>query len=264
YTGTAYHGWQYQNATTPTVQLRLQQALSTIANEPVELICAGRTDTGVHATQQVVHFDTTAVRPSKAWTLGTNAHLPNDISVNWSQVVKPDFHARFSATARHYHYVILNQRVRSGLFPGAMTVDHRPLDAERMHQAAQALLGENDFSSFRAASCQSRTPMRFMERISVDRLGNLVVIRVRANAFLHHMVRNLAGVLMDIGAGNKPVSWAAELLELRDRSQGSVTAPPDGLYLVDVDYPQHFGIPEGPFLPHFFALLSESEVKPLS
>lgn len=229
--------------------------MSTIADHPVRVSCAGRTDTGVHATWQVIHFETDSDRPLKAWVFGTNAHLPDTVSVNWALTVPDDFDARFSASARRYLYLIHNHPVRSALMADLVSRDHRPLDAGMMDRAAAALLGEHDFTSFRAANCQSRTPMRNVHHARVHRRGELVVIDIAANAFLHHMVRNIAGVLQDIGAGEKPVEWMAELIEKRDRTLAGVTAPPNGLYLVDVTYPDRFGLPEGPGMPHVFGSL---------
>ncbi|MDA0788885.1 MAG: tRNA pseudouridine(38-40) synthase TruA [Proteobacteria bacterium] len=236
YNGSSYHGWQYQSPTTATIQGALEAALSRIAAEPLRIKCAGRTDAGVHATHQVVSFRTSAKRPDKAWVLGTNALLPDDIAVVTATPVPSDFDARFSAVSRHYLYVIYNDRVRSPLLPSLLTREPRMMDSDRMHQAAQALIGEHDFSSYRAANCQSRTPMRNLQSIRVIRQDRLVMIEVSANAFLHHMVRNIAGVLMDVGAGEKDLSWPAQLLALRDRTKGGKTASPSGLYLVGVSY----------------------------
>lgn len=251
YQGTRYHGWQYQGESTPTIQLAVQAALNVVADEPVQVTCAGRTDTGVHATKQVVHLNTTKQRSEKAWVMGTNAHLPDDISVVWARSVASDFNARHSAVARRYCYVVYTSPIRSALFSGMYTRDPRRIDAEAMHEAGQALLGEHDFSSFRASSCQSNTAMRNVHHIKVTRRGEMIVIDIEANAFLHHMVRNIAGVLLDIGAGVRSATWTAELLTLADRTKGSVTAPPHGLYLVDVIYPGEPQIPAGPALPHF-------------
>jgi|TARA_B100002003_G_scaffold128795_1_gene119084 tRNA pseudouridine38-40 synthase len=238
-----------------TIQDAVQNSLGAVADHQVTLTCAGRTDAGVHATCQVTNFDTHASRSLKAWVLGTNAHLPDTISVNWVREVPPGFDARFSAASRRYVYVIVNNRNRSGLMSEMVTREHRHLDAALMNKSAQALVGENDFSSFRAASCQSRTAARNIHHISVERSGELVVIDIAANAFLHHMVRNIAGVMLDIGAGEKPASWAGELLALRDRNRASVTAPPNGLYLIQVDYPDYDEMPKGPQLPHFLGSL---------
>ena len=188
--------------------------------------------------------------------MGSNAHLPDSVSVTWSREVPTEFNARHSARARRYIYLIYDQRVRSALFPSLYTRELRTLDPNRMHEAAQYLLGENDFSSFRAANCQSRYPTRNIHHLNVARHGELVVIDVQANAFLHHMVRNIAGVLMDIGASEQPVSWTRELIEARDRKQASVTAAPNGLYLVDVLYPDYPEIPEGPALPHLLSMFN--------
>ncbi|HIG40513.1 MAG TPA: tRNA pseudouridine(38-40) synthase TruA [Gammaproteobacteria bacterium] len=255
YSGESFHGWQFQGDSIATVQACLETALSKVADKPVRVACAGRTDSGVHATKQVVHFQSDVDRPLKAWVMGTNAHLPDSVSVTWSREVPSEFNARHSARARRYVYLIYDQRIRSALFPNLYTREHRTLDPKRMHEAAQYLLGENDFSSFRAANCQSRSPMRNIHHLSVVRGGDLVVIDVQANAFLHHMVRNIAGVLMDIGASEQPVSWTRELIKICDRRQASVTAAPNGLYLVDVLYPDYPEIPEGPDLPHLLSMI---------
>lgn len=255
YNGAAFHGWQYQSSGLPTIQAELERALSRVADHRISVTCAGRTDAQVHATWQVVHFDTVADRPLKAWVRGTNSHLPEAISVNWAQHVPSDFDARFSATARRYLYLIHNHSVRSALLSELLTREHRPLDIVSMNQAGTALLGERDFTSFRAANCQSNTPMRNVHHLRIHRRDTLVVIDIAANAFLQHMVRNIAGVLMDVGAGVRPVKWVAELLECRDRSRASRTALPNGLYLVDVAYPTDFELPAGPGLPHLFSQL---------
>jgi tRNA pseudouridine38-40 synthase len=255
YNGQSYHGWQYQSETIPTVQRDLNRALAIVADSDVTLFCAGRTDTGVHASKQVVHFDCAAERPNKAWVMGANAHLGDDISVEWAGTVAEDFDARRSALARRYVYLIHNNRIRSALMPDFLTRERRHLNEVEMNTAAQHLLGEQDFSSFRASNCQSVSPMRKLMAVSVRRMGDIVVIDITANAFLHHMVRNIAGVLMDVGAGEKPAAWVAELLALKDRTRGGVTAAPNGLFLVDVIYPEGSGIPIGTRLPHFLQLL---------
>lgn len=211
YDGSKYYGWQRQNEVR-SVQEKLENALSQVANEPITVFCAGRTDAGVHGTGQVVHFETRAQRKDAAWTLGVNANLPGDIAVRWVKHVPADFHARFSATARRYRYVIYNHRLRPAVLSHGVTHFHQPLDAERMQRAAQCLLGENDFTSFRAVQCQSRTPWRNVMHINVTRYGAYVVVDIKANAFVHHMVRNIVGSLMEVGAGNQPESWMAELL----------------------------------------------------
>ncbi|QTH63864.1 tRNA pseudouridine(38-40) synthase TruA [Psychrosphaera ytuae] len=250
YDGAQFFGWQRQREV-ETVQECLEKALSKIANHPVDVFCAGRTDAGVHGTGQVVHFDTDAVRPDKGWTMGVNANLPDAIAVTWVKHVPDDFHARFSATARRYRYVIYNERLRPGILNHGLSHYHSPLDADKMHQAAQSLLGENDFSSFRAAQCQSNSPNRFVHHVNVTRTGSFVVIDIKANAFVHHMVRNIAGSLIAIGKGEQPVEWMAELLALKDRTQAAETAKPHGLYLIDVDYPEEFGLPKSKLGPLF-------------
>ncbi len=251
YDGSAYHGWQSQRKPqVPTVQEALEAALARVCNNPVVIHCAGRTDAGVHASYQLIHFDCPVDRGEKALVCGGNVNLPRGISIHWAKPVSDEFHARFSATARRYRYIILNTPSRPALLASGVSWEGRPLDAERMHQAAQSLLGELDFSSFRAVSCQSNTPMRNMHFINVQRCGDLVVIDLQANAFLHHMVRNIAGVLIAVGAGLQPPSWVVEVLVARDRTAADVTAKPYGLYLVDVSYPAEFSLPEnkpGPF-----------------
>ena len=234
-----------------TVQAQLESALAKVANSAVRVHCAGRTDTGVHACGQIIHFDAPVSRSVKAWVLGTNTHLPESIRVVWATLVPPDFHARFSALSRRYRYMISNTRVGPALLSGQLSWQRRPLDAEMMHREAQALLGERDFSSFRAASCQSTTAMRNVHFIDVTRRGQLVMIDIQANAFLHHMVRNIAGSLMAVGTGRQGQGWLAELMALKDRNKAADTAPPDGLYLVRVEYPEVYALPEqaiGPLL----------------
>jgi tRNA pseudouridine38-40 synthase len=242
YDGTSYNGWQRQKNGIG-VQQRLEEALALVANEPVEVVCAGRTDTGVHASGQVVHFDTSADRSDRGWLLGANTNLPPDISVSWVQFVSDDFHARFSATSRRYRYAILNRLQRSALHRHRAWWVHQPLDETIMHEAAQSLLGEHDFSAFRAAGCQANNAMRDLTSISVARSGDWVTLDVTANAFLMHMVRNIIGTLAAIGQGEQPVGWVREVLDSRDRTLGGVTAPPHGLTLIAVHYPASFGIP---------------------
>lgn len=242
YAGTHYAGWQRQ-ASAPSVQAEVEAALAKIANHPVEVTCAGRTDAGVHALAQVAHFDATAARPMRGWTLGANTHLPPDVAVLWATPVADDFHARFAALARSYRYVILNRTTRSAVLRDRTCWWHAPLDAERMHAAAQALAGEHDFTSFRAAECQSRVPVRRLERIAVRRAGEVVTLEVTANAFLHHMVRNIAGTLIEVGEGSRPPEWVGEVLAARDRKAGGPTAPAGGLYFAAVRYPERFGVP---------------------
>lgn len=250
YNGSQYNGWQSQpHLDVQTVQQELEQALGNVANAAVRVHCAGRTDTGVHGHSQIIHFDTPVERAPKAWVLGANASLPRGVRVHWAVAVDDSFHARFSAQSRRYRYIIANVLVRPAMLAGQVTWYRYPLDATVMHEAAQALLGEQDFSAFRAAACQSSTPMRNIHSVDVSRRGDLVVIDVKANAFLHHMVRNIAGSLMAIGSGRQQPGWIAELLQARDRSRAAETAPPDGLYLVEVEYPENFGLPRTPYGP---------------
>ncbi|MET1218056.1 MAG: tRNA pseudouridine(38-40) synthase TruA [Glaciecola sp.] len=250
YCGADFYGWQRQE-NVPSVQQTLESALSKIANHSVQVQCSGRTDAGVHATYQVVHFTTSAKRDDKAWVLGVNSHLPDSISVKWVQSVADDFHARFSATARRYRYVIYNDRARPGILNKGVTHIYQPLDEQKMHHAAQCLLGEQDFTSFRAALCQSNTPFRNVHHVYVFRVGKYVVMDIKANAFLHHMVRNIIGSLIEIGAGNQPVEWMAELLAKKDRTLAAATAKPYGLYFVDVDFPEQYRLPASDMGPLF-------------
>ena len=242
YDGRPWQGWQKQPHR-QTVQDTLEQALSIFAATPVETICAGRTDTGVHALGQVVHFDCESVRTEESWVRGVNAHLPDTISVQWAQYVNDDFHARFSATARAYTYVILNSRVRQPLWAGRAGWVFQPLDVEAIKQAAQCLLGEHDFSSFRSSQCQAKSPIRTMTELSVVQKNHLIFVSLHGNAFLHHMVRNILGALVQIGQGRQPPEFMADLLALKDRTKGSPTFAPDGLYLTEVSYP-NFTLPQ--------------------
>jgi tRNA pseudouridine38-40 synthase len=244
YDGRAYSGWQFQPGL-QTLQDMVQRALSRVADAPVDCVCAGRTDAGVHALAQVIHFDSTAVRSERGWRLGTNTYLPPDVSVAWVREVPEQFHARFSATARSYRYFIFNRDSRSALAAGRATWERRPLDAARMHAAAQVLVGEHDFSAFRAVECQSKSPVRRVERLEVTRSAEWVTLAITANAFLHHMVRNVAGLLMSVGHGESPPERVATVLGTRDRKTNAATAPPDGLYLAAVRYPAEFGLPGG-------------------
>ncbi|MBN1237438.1 MAG: tRNA pseudouridine(38-40) synthase TruA [Gammaproteobacteria bacterium] len=242
YDGTDFFGWQTQRDQR-SVQSTLTAAVGKVAAEAATVHGAGRTDTGVHALRQVVHFDTRAVRTPRQWVLGINSNLPDDVRVHWARDVAEDFDARRSAIARRYRYLILNADVASALLRRRVWWLRDRLDCAAMTRAAQALLGENDFSAFRAAGCQSRTPMRRLDSVGVSRHGTLVALEFVANAFLHHMVRNLVGVLAEVGAGRAPPGWAADLLAGRDRTAAGVTAPAAGLTLVDVEYPERFGLP---------------------
>ncbi|HLS81507.1 MAG TPA: tRNA pseudouridine(38-40) synthase TruA [Steroidobacter sp.] len=247
YDGGAFCGWQSQ-AHARGVQSVVEAALSAVADHPIAVTAAGRTDAGVHALMQVVHFDTDAERSERGWVLGANTHLPPEVSALWARRTPEAFHARYSAVARRYRYIILNRTPRPALDARRVCWVRDPLDADLMHAAAQQLVGEHDFSSFRAAECQARTPMRHLHEISVVRDGQFLSISVLANAFLHHMVRNIAGALIAVGSGARTVGWVAEVLAARDRKQGGVTAPPQGLYLYGVRYSPALGLPSEPEL----------------
>ena len=237
YDGTNYYGFQSQdNPQLETIQQKLEEAISSVADHNISIIPAGRTDAGVHATNQVIHFDTDAIREDHAWLMGVNTNLPKDISVKWINRVADDFHARYSAKYRKYQYFIFNSPVRSALWHQKATVIYTSLDEKKMHVAAQSFIGEHDFTSFRSAQCQSKTAMRNIHHIKIERMGLFVLVEIQANAFLHHMVRNIVGVLLEIGAGKKDIKWAKEVLEIKNRKYAGVTAPPDGLYLVEVGY----------------------------
>ncbi len=243
YDGTRFAGWQAQPGL-PSVQESLQQALSSVADHPVKAVASGRTDAGVHAIAQVAHFETTADRPVRGWVLGANSQLPPDIAVKWAMDVDYAFHARHHALARSYRYCILRCATRPALLRDRVCWVRAELDVEAMHEAAQALVGEHDFSSFRSVECQSPTAMRHIDSISVTGEGPLTTIEITANSFLQHMVRNIAGTLLQVGAAERPPSWVAETLAARDRSRAGVTAPPAGLYLWRVRYPPSLQIPE--------------------
>ncbi len=242
YAGLAFHGWQSQPDGI-TIQDALERALAAIAGVRVGVIAAGRTDAGVHATSQVVHFDATVVRPDTAWVRGVNAHLPADVAVRWAQPVAPEFHARFAARARHYTYLLANCAVRPALLAGRVSWYHRALDVGAMLRAAQPLGGTHDFSAFRAAECQAASPVRTLAPIAIVAHGEVIRFDFSANAFLHHMVRNIVGALVAVGAGKAPEDWLAELLARRDRTRAAPTFAPDGLYLTGVDYEPKWGLP---------------------
>lgn len=251
YDGSQYHGWQAQTGL-HTVQQMLEHALSSVADREVSVVCAGRTDTGVHATNQVIHFDCESERTIRAWIHGANSFLPKDICVKWGREMPEEFHARYSALSRRYRYVIYNSPIRPALLRCNVTWQYRPLDHRVMHEAGQSLLGEQDFTSFRSLECQSKTPMRNIHSLEVLRNGDLLTIDISANAFLHHMVRNIAGVLIAVGSGRRSVPWVNEVLIAKDRKLGAETAPPYGLYLVGVDYPSKFHVPQSVTGPMFF------------
>jgi tRNA pseudouridine38-40 synthase len=246
YDGTNFCGWQTQAAGIRAVQPAVEAALSRVAAHPVVVHCAGRTDTGVHATYQVIHFDTTATRNARSWILGANANLPHDVAVLWALPVPDDFHARFSAYARSYDYVLSNRRTRPALWRGKVSWECRALDIAAMVSAARHLLGEHDFSSFRAQGCQAKHPIRTLHRLDVEVIEPCIVFRVEANAFLQHMVRNFVGTLLEVGRGRQAPAWVAAVLAARNRNLAGTTAPPDGLYLSGVRYAEKYGLPPPP------------------
>ena len=242
YEGAAFAGWQTQPQGN-TVQDALEPALAEIAGAPVRVTCAGRTDAGVHAAAQVVHFDAPAARPENAWVRGVNAHLPDSIAVRWSREVTDEFHARFSARSRSYRYLLHNHAVRPALLHGRVGWFHLPLDIGAMHAGAALLLGEQDFSAFRAAGCQARSPVKTLHRAEVSRHGDCIVFDFRASAFLHHMVRNMVGALVYVGKGAHPPEWIGDLVASRDRSLAAPTFSPHGLYLSGVEYEARWQLP---------------------
>ena len=242
YDGSRFLGWQTQPGG-GTVQDALQAALSGIADEPVSVTCAGRTDRGVHGRGQVVHFDTTAKRPDSAWVRGVNAMLPEAVAVLWSRRVAPDFHARYSALSRSYRYLLLNRPVRPALAARHAGWYHAPLALEPMREAAALLLGEHDFSAFRAADCQAKSPVRTLHELGIERRGESIEFSLRANAWLQHMVRNIVGTLVYVGSGKHPPQWAKQLLQSRDRSLAAPTFGPEGLYLEAVEYAAYWNVP---------------------
>ena len=242
YLGTRFSGWQSQTGMR-CVQSELEKVLSKVANEPIKVICAGRTDTGVHAHGQVIHFETQALREDRSWILGANTLLPKDIAVNWVKQVDTDFHARFSALSRTYHYQIYNRLARSAVNVSRATWIYHELDVDAMHVAAQYLVGEHDFTSFRTSACQANSPIRTLKSIHLQRNDEWIYCRVTANAFLHHMVRNIMGSLIMVGKSERSELWIQETLKLQDRTKAGPTAPPDGLYLHAVEYPSKFQLP---------------------
>ena len=242
YSGSAYAGWQQQKHSV-SIQQHLQEAIGFVANHPVSLVCAGRTDAGVHAIEQVAHFESDSVRTNRSWLLGSNCRLPRDIRIRWITPVDDSFHARFSAYARSYRYILLNSDVPSAVFYDRCSWEFRPLDHGKMHESAQALVGEHDFSAFRAVGCQAKSACRDIHSVEVSRQGDLIYLDIMANAFLYHMVRNITGSLLEVGRGEKPVDWIEDLLAGKDRNHGGVTAPAAGLYLQQVYYPELFNIP---------------------
>jgi tRNA pseudouridine38-40 synthase len=243
YDGTAFMGWQRQPHEGRTVQASVEEALSSVADHPIEVTCAGRTDAGVHARAQVIHFDSQAKRDLRSWLLGTNSRLPPDVAACWIKEVPEAFHARFKATARQYRYVILNRDTRPALARAELTWVHRALEVEPMQAAARHLMGRHDFSAYRSVDCQAKQPVRTLKRLDLRREGERILIDAVADGFLHHMVRNIVGVLMEVGQGKRGPDWSREVLEGRDRALGGITAPAHGLTLVAVEYPAEFGVP---------------------
>ena len=242
YDGSRFLGWQTQPGG-GTVQDALEAAISGIADEPAHITCAGRTDRGVHGRGQVVHFDTVAERPDSAWVRGVNAMLPEPVAVIWSRRVAPDFHARYSALSRSYRYILLDRPVRPALAARYAGWHHAPLALEPMREAAAMLLGEHDFSAFRAAECQAKRPVRMLHELGIERSGGCIEFSLRANAWLQHMVRNIVGTLVYVGAGKHPPQWARQVLESRDRSKAAPTFGPEGLYLESVEYAARWNVP---------------------
>jgi len=251
YNGGNYHGWQSQK-NTDTVQDELEKALSMIANHKVNVTCAGRTDAGVHSIQQVVHFKTNVNRLENSWFFGVNSYLPKDIAVIWIKLVPESFHARYSALSRSYRYIIYNHAIRPVMLDNQVCHFYKILDDKKMHRAAQYLKGEHDFTSFRAQSCQSCTPWRNVMYIDVMRVNQFVVINIQANSFLHRMVRNIVGSLLEIGMQKKTEIWIKDVLELKNRKFAGITATSKGLYLISVKYPTNFNLPITSYGPLFF------------
>lgn len=247
YFGSLFSGWQQQASSEKTVQAALEKALSRVADEPIKTFCAGRTDAGVHAIHQVVHFDTQVDRSESAWVFGSNRYLPATVSVLWAKAVPDTFHARFSALSRTYKYIILNHKVRHSLIHQRVYWRRKPLDIEKMIEASRYLLGEHDFSAFRSSECQSRSPNRCIIDLKVNKEFPWIEITCKANAFLHHMVRNIIGSLLLVGEGEKSPAWLNEVLLSRDRTKAGPTAPAHGLYLAAVEYPAIYGIPSGDY-----------------
>lgn len=249
YDGSGYRGWQAQKHDPQVVQTEVEKALSKIADESVAVTCSGRTDSGVHACSQVCHFDTTAIRDPYNWVMGVNTQLPNDISLSWAQQVDPEFHARFGALSRQYVYLIQVSSFRSALMRNSLTFTHKNLDPQLMADAGQCLVGTHDFNAYRSAQCQAKTSVRTLSRLSVHYHDGLIAVHVEANGFLQNMVRNIVGVLSAIGAQEEPVSWAKQVLDSKDRTEGGVTAPPHGLYFLGPSYDASFDLPETVRIP---------------
>ncbi|CAL1329072.1 tRNA pseudouridine(38-40) synthase TruA [Candidatus Providencia siddallii] len=256
YNGSNYHGWQIQQ-NIKSIQSYIEKALSKFSNESIVVFCAGRTDAGVHALGQVIHFETTVIRKEISWVIGVNTYLPNDISVRWCKFVDKDFHSRYNAIARRYCYIIFNERSRPAILFNKVTHYYFKLNEKLMHEAAQYLIGEQDFSSFKSVKCQSKSSYRNILYANVNRYGSYIIIDIKANAFFYHMVRNIVGCLLEIGSCNKSINWINKLIKLKDRKKCASTAKPEGLYLVNVEYPEKFKLPKNIiesvfFLKNFF------------
>ena len=236
YLGTDFHGWQIQKSGLRTVQGVVEPALSKIANHPVRVYCSGRTDAGVHAQEQVIHFETETSRTDGAWLFGGNANLPSDVNFKWAKEVNDDFHARFNAYARSYEYKIHHHPIRSSLKTGYYLWEPRSLNIDDMKKAAAFLVGEHDFSCFRGSMCQAKSPIKTIEYLQIDEIGDDLIIKVKANAFLHHMVRNLVGTLLKVGRGEESTEWMLSVLDSKDRKEAGPTAEPQGLYFVKAHY----------------------------
>ena len=249
YDGSGYRGWQAQKHDTQVVQTEVEKALSKVADEPINVVCSGRTDSGVHASSQICHFDTVAHRDSYNWVMGVNTQLPNDISLSWAHQVDPEFHARFSARSRQYVYLIRQSPYRSALLRNSMTFTHKRLEPELMGEAGSSLLGTHDFNAYRSAQCQAKTSVRTLSHLSVHCHEGVIAVHVEANGFLQNMVRNIVGVLTAIGSQEEPVIWARQVLESKDRTKAGVTAPPHGLYFLGPTYDDHFGLPKTVRIP---------------
>jgi tRNA pseudouridine38-40 synthase len=251
YNGALFKGWQSQDDVR-TVQDEIEKALARVADHEVRVITAGRTDSGVHASGQVVHFDTGSVRSDNEWLRGTNSYLDRDVRVSWASPVDESFHARFSAISRSYRYIVLSRKIGSALFYEHACLDYREFNLDWMRDAARAFVGQHDFSAFRAAGCQAKSPVRQVNSLEINQSDDWFWFDINANAFLQHMVRNVAGVLFSIGAGERPVQWARDVLKSVDRTQGGVTAAPYGLYLTRVEYPENFELPGNPVTVRFW------------
>ena len=251
FSGAQYRGWQTQQAGVISVQETIEKVLSKVANEPVLLHGAGRTDAGVHATNMVAHFDTHAIRSERGWLMGANSQLPKDISIQWIKVMDSDFHARFKAQARRYRYVVYNHPTRPALLHKQVTHIHAPLNIENMIMAAKKFEGTHNFESFRAAACQSNQPVRTVSHCRLIPHGQYLVLDIQADGFLHHMVRNIMGCLLEIGQGMYEIDHIDKIFAAQDRKAAGVTAPPDGLYFIHADYPAQFEIPQPPLGPHW-------------